>query len=111
MVRIVSFNCNSIKNNNELVKCLLNDNDIVILQELMLSECDIDYLALLHPDYEYTCGVQDTLTIQGEYTTGRPSKGVAIMWRKQYSSFIKPLPIDNTMNAVIIFSLGRTSGG
>ena len=46
MERIVSFDCNVIKNNNEIVNCLLNNNDLVIFQELMLSECDIDYLAL-----------------------------------------------------------------
>ena len=102
MINVATFNCNSIRNNNETVKSLLAYNDIVVLQELMLCECDVDYLSLLSPNHDWCCGVKDKV-IDG-ITTGRPSKGVAIMWKKCYSSYIKPLSIDNTINAIIIES-------
>ena len=43
MISVASFNCNSVRNNAETVKCLLNSNDIVALQELMLLEDDIGF--------------------------------------------------------------------
>ena len=49
-MKIVSYNCNSIRNNAEIVKSLFNDADIILLQELMLEKRDlIWYKALVKP--------------------------------------------------------------
>ena len=44
MVRIASFNCNSVRKNVEYVKTLLEENDIICLQELMLCKSDLSIL-------------------------------------------------------------------
>ena len=43
MISVALFSSNSVRNNAETVKCLLNNNDIVALQELMLFEDDIGF--------------------------------------------------------------------
>ena len=43
-MKITSYNCNSVRNNSETVKKLLNDCDILLLQELMLEKRDLDIL-------------------------------------------------------------------
>ena len=99
MLRITSFNCNSVRNNCEIVKELLKNNDIVMLQELMLLQSDVNFLSELHCDFDFIYGLKDENFIG--IPTGRPSKGVAIFYKKCYSSLIKPIRINEWLNGIV----------
>ena len=103
MVKCSSHNCNSIRNNSENVKELLNKNDIVFLQELMLCKSDLCILNNFDSRFEYAAFVQDRES-EG-INEGRPSKGVAIYWRKRLSLNITPLIIDDSLIGIILDSL------
>ena len=107
MIRCASYNCNSIRNNSENVKELLNKNDIVFLQELMLSKSDLCVLNDFDNRFEYTAFVQDRES-EG-INEGRPSKGVAIYWRKHLSSNITPLLIDDSLIGIILKSSNNSN--
>lgn len=100
MFRIVSYNCNSFRNNIDIIKLLLDKYDIVLLQELMLLNEDINLVKDLHPDWEAIVGVQDNFN-QG-IMEGRPQKGVAILWKKSFSELIVPVYVDNSINGIKI---------
>ena len=59
MVRCASYNCNSVRNNWEIVKDLLNCNDIVFLQELILNKKDLPILNDLHKDFRHIAYAKD----------------------------------------------------
>ena len=103
MIKCASYNCNSIRNNSENVKKLLNKNDIVFLQELMLSRSDLCILNDFDSRFEYAAFVKDRES-EG-INEGRPSKGVAIYWRKHLSSNINPLIIDDSLIGITLDSL------
>ena len=102
MIKCVSYNCNSIRNNSETVKDLLNKKDIVFLQELILSKSDMCILNDFDSRFEYTAFVQDRES-EG-INEGRPSKGVAIYWRKYLSLRVTPLLIDDSLIGIILDS-------
>ena len=52
MIKLVSYNCNSIRNNAEIVKSLLDNTDVLCLQEIMLHQRDIDILNDFHDDFK-----------------------------------------------------------
>ena len=105
MTCIATYNCNSIRNSIEEVKCLLDNNDILVLQELMLNENDVNILSNIDESMNYTFFVKDKV-ING-INAGRPSKGVAIFWKKCFLSVI-PLKINEWLNGIIIESnIGR----
>ena len=76
MVKCISYNCNSIRNNSEIVKDLLNKTDILFLQEIMLCKSDLGLLNDFNEDFECVGFVKDRES-EG-INEGRPSKGVAI---------------------------------
>ena len=95
MVKIASYNCNSVRNNSEIVKNVLNANDIVCLQELLLSKSDLPVLNDFNENFNTIAFVEDRET-QG-INEGRPSRGVAIFWRKSFTSNVTPILIDDRM--------------
>ena len=89
MVKRVSYNCNSIRNNAETVKDILNTDDILFLQELMLVKSDLSVLNEFSDKFDHIAFVKDR---EGEgINEGRPTGGVAIFWRRCLSSYIFPL--------------------
>ena len=76
MLRCVTYNCNSIRNNSEVVKYLLSSFAIVFLQEIMLNKADLPILNEYHNDFEHVAFVKDRES--DGICEGRPSKGVAI---------------------------------
>ena len=58
MVKVVSYNCNSIRNNAEIVKSLFT-NDILLIQELMLEFSDLDFLNSFNNDFRYIANVKN----------------------------------------------------
>ena len=77
MARIATYNCNSIRNNSEIVKSLLANVDILFLQELMLEKRDLSILKDFNDDFRHVAFVNDRES-EG-ICEGRPSKGVAIL--------------------------------
>ena len=85
MAKIISYNCNSIRCNSEIVKSLLVDADILFLQELMLERRDLGFLNDFNDNFRHVAYVKDRES--GGICEGRPSKGVAIFWRTSLSPF------------------------
>ena len=59
MARVVSYNCNSIRNNSEIVKSLLLDADILFIQELMLEKSDLGILNDFNSNFRHVAYVKD----------------------------------------------------
>ena len=102
MIKITSYNCNSVRNNFENVRNLLSNFDIICLQELMLCKSDLHLLNELNVDFENVAFVKDR-EAEG-IVEGRPSRGVAIFWRKTLSHTISPLIVDDSIIGIIISS-------
>lgn len=89
MLDIVTFNCNSVRNNIGIVKTLLANYDIVLLQELMILRDDISIIKNIDIDWDSAVTVNDDT--ENGIIKGRPKKGVCILWRKELSKFITPV--------------------
>ena len=88
-MKIVSYNCNSIRNNAEVAKSLFFSADILLFQELMLEKRDLNILNDFNEDFKHIAYVNDR---EGNgICEGRPSRGVAIFWRKDLSASISPV--------------------
>ena len=97
MIQIASFNCNSIRRNVDTVRSLLKSNDFVALQELMICESDVEFLSTIDNEFYYHAFVKDKI-LDG-INTGRPSKGVAIFWKKSIMS-VTSININEWMNGI-----------
>ena len=105
MINITTFNCHSIRKNIEKVIELLKCNDIVLLQELMLYLEDAEFIKNVDPDFEccFMLNKLDDNMILG----GRPSRGVAILWRKCLNNSISPLKIDDRLIGIYMSSINK----
>ena len=52
MIKIASYNCNSVRCHSENVRNILNNVDILFLQELQLCKSDLPILNDLNNDFE-----------------------------------------------------------
>ena len=100
MIKVASFNCNSVRNNAETVKSLLENYDLVFLQELMLSKSDLVVLNDFNKNFQNIAFVNDR-EAEG-INEGRPSRGVAIFYRNELSTCILPLLIDDRSIGVVL---------
>ena len=100
MLRCVSYNCNSVRNNADIVKALLETSDIVFLQELMLNKSDLGVLNDFHRDFRHTAFVRDR-EAEG-INEGRPSGGVAIFWRRDLSLTVSPIIVDESIIGIVL---------
>ena len=99
-IRFCTYNCNSVRANFENVKNILSNCDIVFLQELLLCRSDLPILDELNNDFENIAFVQDRES--DGIMEGRPTRGVAVLWRKSLSSYISPLLIDDSVIGIIL---------
>ena len=106
MVKVVSYNCNSVRNNAEIVKKLLDIGDIVCLQEIMLHKRDLDILNDFNKEFRHVAYVKEI--DDDNIKEGRPSGGVAIFWKKHLSPYIVPIYIDERILG-IIFKMGDSN--
>ena len=95
MVKIVSFNCNSVRSRAENVRNLLRENDVICLQEIMLCKSDLPILNDFNEDFYNIAFVEDRESL--DINEGRPARGVAILYRKYLSANVTPLLIDNSI--------------
>ena len=106
MVKVVSYNCKSVRNNVEIVKKLLDIGDIVCLQEIMLHKRDLDILNDFNKEFRHVAYVKEI--DDDNIKEGRPSGGVAIFLKKHLSPYIVPIYIDERILG-IIFKLGDSN--
>ena len=100
MVHCVSFNCNSIRKNTEIVKTLLKKADILCLQEIMLTKDDLGILNQFNSEFEHVAFVNEREVVG--ICEGRPTAGVAIFWRRKFSHFIKTITIDDSIIGILL---------
>ena len=100
IIRLASYNCNSLRSKFENVRFILSEADILLLQELQLCKSDLPLLNDLNEKFDNIANVTDRES-EG-ITEGRPSRGVAILWKKYLSPFISPLIIDDSVIGIIL---------
>ena len=57
MVKIISYYCNSFRNNLQVISSLMANNDIILLQELMLMKSDVSVLDIFNDDFNFVACV------------------------------------------------------
>ena len=100
MVKCVSYNCNSIRNNSEIVKTLLQSSDVLFLQEIMLNRADLSMLNDFDQNFKQVTFVKDR-DAEG-INEGRPSRGVAIFWRRDLPANISPILINDFIIGIVL---------
>ena len=100
VIRISSYNCNSVRANFENVRNIMSDCDVVCLQELLLCKSDLPILDELNDDFEKIAYVEDRES--AGIIEGRPTRGVAILWRKSLSQYVTPLLVDDSAIGIIL---------
>lgn len=81
VLNICSYNCNSFRNNLEVIKNLMTNHDLIMLQELMLGKQDLYLIDDLSDEWENLSFVQDV--VKENIQEGRPKRGVSILFRKE----------------------------
>ena len=89
-IKVVSFNTRGLR--NVTIPSLFDRFDIVLLQETLQCKQDLGQLNSLSPFFQGT-GVAVTDLSTG-ILKGRPSGGVAILYRKSLSNFVKDIHFD-----------------
>jgi len=90
-LRIMSYNGTGLGDLRlEYIEDLLNSQnvDILLIQESWLLSKTMYKLGNIHKDYIY-CGVSGV--DENELLTGRPYGGLAILWKREFGLFIKPV--------------------
>ena len=100
MVKIASYNCNSVRANSANVQNIMNIAVIVCLQELMLCKKDLQFLNELNRDFENAAFVIDR-ELEG-ICEGRPCRGVSILWRKSLSNCVSPVRFNDSIIGIIL---------
>ena len=99
MVKVVSFNCNSVRSRAENVKALLKENYVICLQEILLCKSDLNILNDFNDDFYNVAFVEDRESL--DINEGRPARGVAIFYRKSLSAYVTPLLIDDSVIGLV----------
>src|SRR5215469_1983391 len=74
VVKICTYNCNSSRNNIQIIRELLNDHDILLLQELMLLSEDAHLVKNLFDDWDSVVFIMDK--VYEGILERRPKKGL-----------------------------------
>ena len=103
MLRIASYNCNSIRKNMEIVKNLLLSSDIVVLQELMLYMRDLSLLNDIDDNFDNFATVEDDVL---DEITATPrvglTRGVAVFWRKELSHCVRAVQVNKSLGGIVL---------
>ena len=111
-LRIITYNCQSFRSNKSVVKKLLEQSDILLIQETLLTDCNANELETVTDDrfiVEHRAAEHN-----GSFLTGRPSGGLAIYWKAidnftckpvMYTSRIMGLVLENPTYRMVIFNV------
>lgn len=92
-LKLVSFNCKSLKRSVNSVRGLCGSADVVALQETWLMPYELAYLSTVHDKFESTgTSAVDT---GGGMLRGRPHGGVALLWRKNVFTSVSVVKCNN----------------
>ncbi|CAH2210868.1 jg24679, partial [Pararge aegeria aegeria] len=92
-LKLVSYNCKSLKRSVDSVRSLCGSADVVALQETWLLPFELTYLSTIHDEFEST-GTSAVDTGAG-ILRGRPHGGVALLWRKNVFSSVSIVKCDS----------------
>ena len=83
-LRIITFNCRSFNSNREIIELLLDQCDLLLLQETLITDCNCSNLENVNSDFSsfYTPATRSSPT-----GVGRSSGGLAVFYRKSNISF------------------------
>ena len=92
-LRIISFNCNSIRNNVNIVENLFTECDILLLQETLISSDDLYSISNINLDFESAHIPSFNPFLVGN--CGRLRGGLSIFWHKKLDKKIAPITYSN----------------
>ena len=99
MASVVSYNCNSLRNDFEIVKSLTLNFDIVCLQEIRLYQEDLRLINKINPNFDYIADTNSKLATN-EFNNNIPYKGVAILWNKELSPYVNSIKINDRIISI-----------
>ena len=86
-LQVVSYNCNSAKNNIDTIRDLIRDHDIICLQETFLCNSDTNFLEGLAENINFC--ISDCVFNISE--KGRPRGGLVTLWKSYLNDSINPI--------------------
>ena len=106
-VRLCSYNMHGFANGASMLKDLCMNHDIILLQEHWLLKDNLYKIDNVDNNFpSYSLSSMNAKAAAG-ILTGRPFGGVAILWRKTISCFVKILEIDQDNGKFISIRLHR----
>ena len=87
-ISIASYNCNSAKNQVDVIRDIINDHDITFLQETFLSSANANFIAGLCKNINFC--ISDC-TYNSSCERGRPKGGLVIIWKNNLDKLISPI--------------------
>lgn len=93
LLRVISFNCQSLKSYLSAVQTPCNSNDIIRLQETWLRPDEVGILNTIHSDFMASGLSSMEEAMHNEHLVGRPYAGIKILWRKSIAP--KPVLVDD----------------
>lgn len=100
MLKIVSFNCNSLRKRMDTVRDLAQQYDIICLQELLIFKENLFLLNEIDSNFDHVSFVCDNS--EDEIVEGRPKNGVAILWRNDISDIVKLVKHDDRVIGITL---------
>ena len=79
-LRIVTYNCNSIRAKIDVVRNILSKCDLLLCQEIILPEEEVSFVHGI--DNNFSCYVSPSRLPNSITFNGRPAGGFAIFYRK-----------------------------
>ena len=101
-LKIVSFNCNSVKKKVDIIRTLIDNYDIVCLQETFLSKDDVTFIYGLSKDINFH--ISDCI-FNSSFNSGRPKGGLLTIWKTCYDNVIIPVISNVNYHAIKIKSV------
>jgi len=92
-LRIVSYNCRSVKNSVGTVKALCQTNDIILIQEHWLMSDELIYLSTIDPEFVFFGS--SAVDINSALLCGRPYGGTVILCRLNIADNVKLVKCNN----------------
>ena len=96
-LKVISYNCQSVRSNFEIISKLLRDCDILFLQETFLTDVNKDILDTINIDFS---SAQTPAIRKIDQFFGRSSGGLAILWKKSCEAKIFPIYCNDRIMAI-----------